>query len=131
MSSETRRVSPTEALFVTNATVAADDASRLEGQEIGAPEHNLAIKALMATPEVLFMEVRRPKGRIDPRHAHPDHDSICYLVSGRLRVVIADDEFIAEPGDCWRHPAGVEHFHETLEDSLQIEVKAPPIRTWD
>ena len=78
-----------------------------------------------------LLEMRREKGRTDPLHAHPDHESLCYLVSGRMRVVIGEEEFLAEPGDCWIHPPGVEHFHEALEDCVQIEVKSPPRRPWD
>jgi quercetin dioxygenase-like cupin family protein len=131
MSNEARRVPPTRRLFVANSSVTAADASQLEGQEAPRPGLNLAIKALMATPDMLLMEVQRPRGRVDPRHVHADHDSICYLVSGKVRVVIGEEEFLAGPGDCWLHPAGVEHYHETLEDSVQIEIKSPPMRTWD
>ena len=43
---------------------------------------------------------------------------------------IGDAEFIAEPGDVWRHPAGVPHFSEALEESVQIEIKSPARKTW-
>lgn len=38
---------------------------------------------------------------------------------------------VAEPGSVWRHPPGVVHHSEALEDCVQIEVKSPPCRTWD
>ena len=72
----------------------------------------------------------RKKGLIDPEHQHDDHESIAVLLSGKLRLVIDGQEFIAGPGDCWLHPRGVRHFSEALEDCVQIEVKSPPIRTW-
>ena len=47
-----------------------------------------------------------------------------------MRVVIEGEEFIAEPGATWVHRPGVRHYHEALEDSVQIEVKSPPTKTW-
>ena len=47
-----------------------------------------------------------------------------------MRVVIAGETFIAEPGDSWIHRASVLHYHETLEDSVQLEVKSPPRKHW-
>ena len=37
---------------------------------------------------------------------------------------------IAEPGDSWIYRAGVRHYHETPEDSVQLEVKSPPRKPW-
>ena len=102
----------------------------LEGHTEGNDGAALAIKSLLASESALLMEVHRDKGLIDPEHAHPDHESICYLVSGRMRVFIDGEAFEAGPGDAWIHPAGVPHYHETLEDSVQIEIKSPPRRTW-
>jgi hypothetical protein len=39
-------------------------------------------------------------------------------------------EFIAEPGDVWRHPPGVPHFSEALEECVQLEIKSPARKTW-
>ena len=103
---------------------------RLEGQQASDHRGELAIKALLAGREMLLMEVHREKGLVDAEHAHRDHESICYLVSGRVRVVIKGESFVAGPGDAWIHPAGVTHYHETLEDSVQIEVKSPPRKPW-
>ena len=91
MSSNERHVPPTEARFVRNADVAADVVTALEGEAEGNDGARLAIKALLASPQALLMEVRRDAGIRDPEHAHPDHESICYLVSGRMRVVIAGE----------------------------------------
>jgi len=120
---------PTARRFVRNADVAAEPVAALEGAA-GTGTARLAIKALLTGRDMLFMEVRREKGRVDPEHVHPDHESICYLVSGRMKVVIAGESFIAEAGDAWVHPAGVAHWHEALEDSLQVEVKSPPRIAW-
>jgi quercetin dioxygenase-like cupin family protein len=122
-----RKLAPTKADFVPGGSVPVQPVTSIEGaKEAG----HLGIKALMVGEGVLVMEAHREKGLIDPEHSHEDHESICYLVSGRMRVVIAGEEFIAEPGDIWKHRPGVLHYHETLEDSLQIEIKSPARKTW-
>ena len=124
-----RTLAKTNRYFVPNASIPAEAVKALEGMPEGDGGH-LAIKPLMVGQDMVFLEAHRDKGLIYPEHAHPDHESICYLVKGRVRVVIAGEEFIAEPGDTWIHPAGVPHYHEALEDSVQIEIKSPPKKTW-
>jgi len=115
-------------VFVRGADVEAQAVSAIEGAAETGP---LSIKPLLVGDNVLFMEVRRGAGLVDPEHAHDDHESFCYLVSGRMRVVIDGAEFVAGPGDIWRHAPDVPHYHEALEDCLQIEIKSPARRTWD
>ena len=124
-----RMLPKTDRCFVSNRSVQAEPVRMLEGMPEGEGG-GLAIKPLMVGQDMMLMEAHRKKGLIDPEHAHPDHDSICYLVKGKMRVVIAGEEFVAEPGDTWIHPAGVSHYHEALEDSVQVEIKSPPKKTW-
>jgi quercetin dioxygenase-like cupin family protein len=122
-----RKPAPTAQTFVAGKSVTAERVTHIEG----APEAgDIAIKPLITGADMLFMEVRRAKGLVDPLHSHPDHESICYLVSGRLRVEIAGESFDAGPGDSWIHAPGVLHRHEALEDCIQIEAKSPPRKTW-
>ncbi len=99
----------------------------------GVEGHDLSgvwIKTVMKSDSMLMLRVFRAKGVKDPVHRHDDHETSCHLISGRLRLTIGDEEFTAEPGDSWFHPIGVDHTSEALEDSIQIEVKSPPIKTW-
>jgi quercetin dioxygenase-like cupin family protein len=84
----------------------------------------------MKSDNILMLEIFRPKGLKDPVHQHDDHETQCHLVKGRCKLVIGDREFIAEAGDSWFHPKGMPHWSEALEDSIQIEVKSPPVKTW-
>jgi len=90
----------------------------------------LTLKPLLVGEEILFLQAFKAKGMKDPLHQHDDHESIGYLISGRMRLVIGGQESIAEPGDAWLHPRGVPHFSEALEDCVQVEVKSPPRKTW-
>ncbi|NJN40291.1 MAG: cupin domain-containing protein [Gammaproteobacteria bacterium] len=84
------------------------------------------VKVLLITDNTLMFEAFRPKGASDRAHMHPDHDSLCYQKSGRVRMRIGDESFIVEPGDAYFHPLGVIHQHEALEDSVRIEIKTFP-----
>ena len=99
----------------------------VEGEKFKSP---LTLKLLMVTPDMHCLKVSRKKGFVDPTHSHDDHSTICCLLSGKLRLNIGNETYVAEPGDVWLHPQGVPHSSEALEDSSQIEVKAPACKTW-
>jgi quercetin dioxygenase-like cupin family protein len=118
---------PSPSRFVPAGSVASETVGSLEGAE---QPQGLAIAPLLVGEDMLLMRLERKQGLIDPLHSHADHESMCYLISGRLRVEIDGDSFVAGPGDSWIHAAGVLHRHEALEDSVQIEIKSPPRKTW-
>lgn len=91
---------------------------------------HVEVRKLMVGDEILLLHIHRKKGLIDPVHKHMDHESVGYLISGQMRLVIGDEEFIAGPGTAWRHPVGVDHFSEALTDVEQLEIKSPPRKTW-
>lgn len=105
------------------------------------PEYSLdedgvdTVKVLMATPHMIVFEASRPKGATDRFHKHPDHDSVAYQKKGRVRMRIGEATFVVEQGDTYRHPMGVGHQHEALEDSVRIEIKHYPagdaIESWN
>ena len=84
------------------------------------------LKVLMMTDTMLMFESFRSKGAIDTAHLHPDHHSVVYQKSGRVRMRIGNDIFIVEAGDSYYHPLGMVHQHEALEDSVRIETKIYP-----
>lgn len=99
----------------------------IEGVPMSAP---VELRQCIVTPSMSMVEVRWSKGASSRPHVHADHDSVVYVVSGRLRVTIAGEAVTAGPGDSLASPPGVEHAIEALEDSVSIEVKSPPVRTW-
>jgi len=105
-------------------------AERLDAVEGVKEQGHVEVRKLMVGDELLLLHVFRKKGLIDPVHKHMDHETVAYLISGRLRLVIGGEEFIAEAGTAWMHPVGVEHFSEALEDCEQLEIKSPPRKTW-
>lgn len=122
-----RRFRNTPGVFVRGAEVVAETLGAVEG---GRTSGRVTVKTLMASDLLVMLESFRAKGVVDPAHQHDDHETVCYLRSGRLRVVIGEESFVAVPGDAWFHPKGVLHYAEALEESVQVEVKVPPRKTW-
>lgn len=63
---------------------------------------------------------------LDPGHAPRPHshvyEQIVYLVSGRAKFVVGDDELIMEPGDMLVVPPNVEHWAQTLGDEPVVDL---------
>jgi len=89
--------------------------------EAGGGELTLA--SICPDGMAVFLDLN--KGYLQPGHAHPDHESLGYVISGRIRMVVDGSEAILEPGDSWRHPKGSLHITEALEDSMALEVHIP------
>ena len=92
MSDNDRTLTITRFDFVPGSSVTLEPVKSIEGTDESG---HLEIKPLMVGTDVLVMEAHREKGLVDPEHIHDDHESICYLVRGRMRVVIDGQEFIA------------------------------------
>jgi quercetin dioxygenase-like cupin family protein len=91
---------------------------------------DVKVKLLMVGDRMHMLKVYFTKGSVVPVHVHEDHSTIVCLQTGKLKVNIGGQSFIADPGDVWQHPRGVPHNHEALEDSYVIEIKAPAVKTW-
>ncbi len=92
----------------------------VEGNKIPDAVEKLQMKALIVTENVIVLRALRKKGLRAPKHQHNDHDT----------VSTGDESFPCEPGAVWRHRKGVPHWTETLEDSVVLEIKTPPVKTW-
>ena len=54
------------------------------------------------------------------------HDfSIAYVVRGKVKSTVGSEVFIMGPGDVCRHPKGVLHGLEAIEESVVVEIKSP------
>lgn len=75
--------------------------------------------------QVMATHLTLDPGYLMPGHSHPDHESIGFVLSGRIRMVVDGSEAILEAGDSWWHPRGMHHITEALEPSTAIEVHTP------
>ncbi len=124
-----RALPKTTNFVVPNGSIAAESLGVVEGQRSASTE-KVTVKPLMVGNDMLLLEIFQEKGLKVPRHQHDDHESVLYLVKGKLWLWIDGKEFTVNPGDSWTHPRGVPHYSEALEDSVAIEVKSPPRKTW-
>ena len=96
--------------------------SMLEGKQVYGGE--LLVKPLIQGEEMTLMEIFYAVGVGTPLHSHT-HESIVYVVSGKLKGTMNGEVSILQPGDICRHPKGVLHGVEALEDSVILECKSP------
>ncbi len=71
-----------------------------------------------------LIRVEWPEGTATTPHNHAN-ELVLSLVSGRLRAISGDQEFIMEAGDTVVIPAWVEHSYVALEDSITYEAAGP------
>ena len=105
-----------------NADIGAQRVHAVEGQPLHGGE--MLVKPLLAGEQMAMLEIRYAAGVGAPLHAHA-HESLVYVVKGRVKSTVGAQEFIMGPGDAARHPAGVPHGLHALEDAVVVEVKAP------
>ena len=68
-----------------------------------------------------------PPNKKFPSHSHDVHEQMGYLISGKLRYFLGDEERIMNPGDSYYVPPGVEHGTETLDGpAVLMDVFCPP-----
>lgn len=109
------------------ATAESVAITSVEGQPLAAPAE---VRVLAEGERMLTIEVTMPAGQGSPPHVH-DHESVGYIVRGRVRMVVGGEVAELEAGDGFLHPPGVEHALTALEgEAVWLEVKSPPIRTW-
>ena len=127
MEEQDRFLELTNQIFIADSDILEEEVNAVEG---AVEQGELSLKVLMVTENFIMLKARRGKGLIDPIHQHDDHESVATLLSGKLKMKIGEKEFVANPGDVWRHPPGVPHYSEALEACVQIEIKSPAKKTW-
>ena len=88
------------------------------------PLPGVKIKTLVYGEKTLLTELRSSKGSSLPTHCHP-HEQTGYIIEGKLKLKVADETFVANPGDSWSIPSNAEHSAEVLEDTVVVEVFSP------
>jgi len=89
-----------------NADVEAVAVSAVEGKPTYGGD--MLVKPLISGDEMMFLEIHYAAGVGAPLHTHT-HESIAYVVKGKMKSTVGSEEFIMGPGDVCRHPEGVLH----------------------
>ena len=88
------------------------------------PIEGVRLKTLAHGEKTHLCEFRIDKGSMVPEHSHP-HEQTGYIVSGRINLIVEDEELEAGPGDSWCLPGDIAHSAEILEDSVIVEIFSP------
>ena len=65
-----------------------------------------------------------PKGDVKEAHEHP-FDSDVVIVSGSIKIVVADKEYNLAPGDAFQLGAGIKHSEFMGEDGVTLVAAIP------
>ena len=109
-------------LISSTSTAQPNRVSTIEGKSIKGGD--LLVKPLMQGEEMTLLEIHYAAGVGTPLHSHT-HESIVYVLSGKLKATIEENVFFVRQGDVCRHPKGVMHGLEAIEDSVILECKSP------
>jgi len=91
---------------------------------------DLTRRVLAHNDKLMVVEHVMEAGSVFPRHNHPE-EQLAYLISGRIRVQIADDEpFEARAGDSFVVRGGVDHQVVAVERSVALDVFTPSRRDY-
>jgi quercetin dioxygenase-like cupin family protein len=92
----------------------------------------LLSRRLVTGDRMMLAHVYLKKGCVVPKHSH-DNEQITYILDGALRFWIGDGgevELIVRSGEVLHIPSNVPHKAEALEDTVDVDVFAPPRADW-
>lgn len=102
--------------------VAPIEVTAIEGQQTYGGK--LLARPMIQGTTMTFLEITYEAGVGAPLHVH-DHESMIYVVSGKVKTIVGNDEYVLGPGDVCCHPARVPHTVQAIEASVMVEVKSP------
>jgi quercetin dioxygenase-like cupin family protein len=68
-----------------------------------------------------------PGAKPDPPHSHP-HEQISYVVSGKVRYFLGEEQADLGPGDLVTIPSGVPHSIQLLSAAVRLADAFHPVR---
>lgn len=105
-----------------NAEVKERVVKSVEGQQVRGGE--LIVKPLMAGDQMTLLEIQYSPGTGAPLHVH-QHETLAYVVKGKVKMTVGNEVYILNAGDVCRHPKGVVHGVEGVEQAVVVEIKSP------
>ncbi len=82
-------------------------------------------RTLVWGEKLMLCEFTAEAGVVIPLHSHP-HEQAGTVLSGRVEFTVDGETWIAEPGDAYAIPGGIEHAAKFLEPSVLLELFSPP-----
>src|ERR1700757_2296374 len=79
--------------------------------------------------EIMLARVLLKKGCIVPEHSH-HNEQLTYIVEGALKFWIDNQEIVVHAGEVLCIPSNMPHKAEALEDTVDLDIFAPPRLDW-
>src|SRR5438309_146362 len=79
--------------------------------------------------EMMLARVLLKKGCIVPEHSH-HNEQLTYIVEGALKFYIDGKEIVVHAGEVLCIPSNMPHKAEAMEDTVDLDVFAPPRADW-
>jgi quercetin dioxygenase-like cupin family protein len=93
----------------------------------------LLTRQFVTGSQSMFARLELKKGCIVPRHQHPN-EQISYIEKGALLFVLGEEgsavDKIIRAGEILVIPGNVPHSAEALEDTIDLDLFAPPRQDW-
>ena len=89
-------------------------------------------RRLVSGERLMVAHVYIAEGGIVPLHSH-DNEQLTYILDGRLRFFLGEDgsEVVdVAAGEVLHIPSNLPHRAEALEDTLDVDIFAPPRQDW-
>jgi quercetin dioxygenase-like cupin family protein len=79
--------------------------------------------------EIMLARVLLKKGCIVPEHSH-HNEQLTYILEGALKFWIDGREIVVHAGETLCIPSNMPHKAEAMEDTVDLDVFAPPRADW-
>ena len=86
-------------------------------------------RQMMSGEDATLARIFIARGGIVPRHSHRS-EQFSFILSGALKFIFDDSEFVLRAGEIVLIPANVPHKAEALEDTVDIDFFAPRREDW-
>jgi quercetin dioxygenase-like cupin family protein len=93
---------------------------------------DLIERRIITGEKVMLTHVYLKKGAVVPMHAH-DNEQITYILEGKIKFWIESEDtepITIEPGEVLVLPSKTPHKAEAIEDTLDVDIFAPPREDW-
>jgi len=89
-------------------------------------------RRLVTGERMMLAHVYLDEGAVVPTHAH-ENEQLTYILEGALHFWLGEEgeeEVVVRAGEVLHIPSGVPHKAKALEDTLDVDVFAPPRQDW-
>jgi quercetin dioxygenase-like cupin family protein len=86
-------------------------------------------RKMMSGEHATMARISLKQGAVVPRHSHVS-EQFSWIVSGALKFIFDDREFVARTGEIVFIPSNEPHAAEALEDTVDIDFFAPRREDW-